>query len=52
MAKSPMLAERKSIHLWPEKVRFPLFALPKIDGIRAVVQDALAVSRAFIGIKE
>lgn len=48
--RSPMLAERKSAHLFPEEVKFPLFALPKIDGIRSVVSDALAVSRKFIGI--
>lgn len=48
--KSPMLAERKSIHLWPAKLRFPVFALPKLDGIRCVCASALAVSRSFIGI--
>lgn len=49
--KSPMLAERRSAHLFPKKVRFPLYGLPKFDGIRCVVSRGLAVSRSFIGIK-
>lgn len=49
--KSPMLADHDSIHEYFEKVRFPLYASPKIDGIRCVVNDGLAVSRKFIAIK-
>lgn len=49
--KSPMLAERKSAHLFQKTpVRFPLYGLPKFDGIRCIVKG-LAVSRSFIGIK-
>lgn len=48
--RSPMLAERKSIHLYPEKVRFPLYALPKLDGFRSIVENARAVTRSFSDI--
>lgn len=50
MAKSPMLADHDSAHTFVEKLRFPLYGLPKIDGIRAVVSDGKAVSRKFIDI--
>ena len=49
-AKSPMLAERNSCHLWPAELRFPVFAGPKLDGIRCGVVDAAAVSRTFTPI--
>lgn len=45
--KSPMLAERDSLHNWSDKVRFPLYATPKLDGIRCVVSGGKAVSRTF-----
>jgi DNA ligase 1 len=51
MAKSPMLADHESIHLYPDEIRFPLYALPKIDGIRCVVSVGVANSRKFIPIK-
>jgi len=38
MPKSPMLAERNSCHLWPDELRFPAYALPKLDGIRCVLR--------------
>ena len=50
MAKSPMLAERESAHLYPEEIRFPLYASPKLDGIRCVVESSTAKSRKFIPI--
>src|ERR1700726_127091 len=50
MPKSPMLAERESAHLWPDNLRFPVYALPKLDGIRCLVPEAIAVSRKFIPI--
>lgn len=49
--RSPMLAERKSIHLYPEKIAFPLYALPKLDGFRCVVENGRAVTRSFSDIK-
>ena len=49
-AKSPMLAERESAHLWSDKLKFPLYATPKLDGIRCMVVDSVAVSRKFIPI--
>lgn len=49
--KSPMLAERESAHLFAAELRFPLYALPKLDGIRCVVTDGVANSRKFIPIK-
>ena len=45
-----MLAERNSCHLWSETLRFPVYALPKLDGIRCSVVDAVSVSRKFIPI--
>jgi|SRR5579864_102235 len=51
MPKSPMLAERESAHLYPDDVRFPLYALPKLDGIRCVIEGGIANSRKFIPIK-
>src|SRR5579864_5399096 len=50
MPKSPMLAERESAHLWPDNLRFPVYALPKLDGIRCLIPEATAVSRKFIPI--
>lgn len=50
MSQSPMLAERESAHLYPEEVRFPLYASPKLDGIRCVVESRVAKSRKFIPI--
>lgn len=51
MAKSPMLADHESLHLYSDDVQFPLYASPKLDGIRCVVSDAVPVSRKFIPIK-
>lgn len=51
MAKTPMLAERQSLHSWPNEVRFPLYALPKIDGIRCITPEGKAVSRSFTDIQ-
>jgi DNA ligase 1 len=53
--KSPMLAERESAHLWSDKLKFPLFGTPKLDGIRCMIttygtSDNVAVSRKFIPI--
>jgi DNA ligase-1 len=45
-----MLAERNSCHLWPDQLRFPLYALPKLDGIRCPIVEGAAVSRKFIPI--
>lgn len=50
MAKSPMLADHDSVHTFIDKLRFPLYASPKIDGIRCVVSGAQAVSRTFLPI--
>ncbi len=49
--RSPMLAERKSIHLYPEKVLFPLYALPKLDGFRCINEAGRAVTRSFSDIR-
>lgn len=49
-AKSPMLAERESCHLWPDELRFPVLAAPKLDGIRCGVIDAQALSRKYLPI--
>lgn len=51
MSKSPMLAERESAHLFADELRFPLYALPKLDGIRCVIDGGVANSRKFIPIK-
>lgn len=51
MSKSPMLAERESLHLFKDELRLPLFATPKLDGIRCVISDGVAMSRKFIPIK-
>lgn len=51
MPKSPMLADHDSLHTFPEDVRFPLYGLPKLDGIRCVVSEGVPVSRKFIPIK-
>lgn len=48
--KSPMLAERDSLHNWPNQLRFPLYGTPKLDGIRCMVPEARAVSRSFTDI--
>jgi DNA ligase 1 len=50
-----MLAERESAHLWSDKLSFPLFATPKLDGIRCMIttygtSDNVAVSRKIIPI--
>ena len=50
-AKSPMLAERESAHAFFDELRFPLYALPKLDGIRCVISGGVANSRKFIPIK-
>lgn len=50
MPKSPMLAERDSLHNWPDQVRFPLYASPKLDGFRCIVPEARAVTRSFSDI--
>lgn len=34
----------------PEKLSFPLFASPKMDGVRAVIKDNVALSRKMIAI--
>lgn len=49
-AKSPMLADHDSVHTFSDKLSFPLYALPKIDGIRCLVPEGKAVSRKFIDI--
>lgn len=49
-SQSPMLAHRDSLHTWFDKVRFPLYASPKIDGIRCLCPEGKAVSRSFTGI--
>lgn len=51
MPKSPMLAESESLHNWPAQVSFPLYALPKLDGFRCVVENGRAVTRSFSDIK-
>lgn len=50
MPKSPMLAERDSLHNWPTQVSFPLYALPKLDGFRCIVSEGKAVTRSFSDI--
>lgn len=40
----PMLAERKNPDL--EKLRYPLYASPKLDGIRCVVREGQALTRS------
>lgn len=50
MPKSPMLAERDSLHNWPTQVRFPLYASPKLDGFRCIVSEGKAVTRSFSDI--
>lgn len=40
----PMLAPSKSID--PSTIRYPMLASPKFDGIRCVIRDGLALSRA------
>lgn len=49
-SKSPMLAESESLHNWRDKVRFPLYGSPKIDGIRCICHEGKAVSRSFTDI--
>lgn len=41
----PMLAVQA-----PETLDFPLYASPKIDGVRAVIQDAVVLSRKLLAI--
>jgi DNA ligase-1 len=48
--KSPMLAERNSCHLWPDKLCFPVYALPKLDGIRCWLPEGTAISRSLTPI--
>lgn len=48
--KSPMLAERDSVHGWSDKLSFPLYATPKLDGIRSIIYEGVAVSRKLLPI--
>lgn len=43
---APMLAERKSVHDWHDKVTFPVYVSPKLDGIRCSILNGQAVSRS------
>lgn len=44
MITEPLLAAKKPVF---EKIKFPVLATPKIDGIRCLVIDGKAVSRSF-----
>lgn len=50
MPRTPMLAERESLHNWPGEVRFPLYAAPKLDGFRCINSEGKAVTRSFSDI--
>lgn len=43
---APMLAERESAHNFFDELVFPLYASPKLDGIRCVVRDGQAQTRS------
>jgi len=43
---APMLAERESAHNFANELVFPLFASPKLDGIRVVIRDGTAMTRS------
>lgn len=49
--KTPMLAERDSLHNWPKQVHFPLYAAPKLDGFRCINSEGKAVTRSFSPIR-
>ncbi|MBK8113163.1 MAG: ATP-dependent DNA ligase [Candidatus Accumulibacter sp.] len=42
----PMLACSESAHNFFDKLRFPLYASPKLDGIRATVRDGVVYARS------
>lgn len=42
----PMLAAQKSCHEWPEDLRLPVLASPKVDGIRCIILNGKAVTRS------
>lgn len=45
-AFKPMLACSESAHTFFDKLRFPLLASPKLDGIRATVRDGIVYARS------
>jgi len=44
--RSPMLAERRSMHEFKDQVLFPLYASAKLDGIRCTIVNGVATSRS------
>jgi DNA ligase-1 len=46
MMFKPMLACSESAHNFFDKLRFPLYASPKLDGIRATVRDGAVYARS------
>lgn len=47
---SPMLAERQSAHEFFNELVFPLYASPKLDGIRVLIRDGQAVTRKLLPV--
>lgn len=46
----PMLAERNSVHNWPESLILPVYGSIKYDGIRCLVKDGTPLSRKLLPI--